>query len=97
MAGFYVQNAWKVSESRGEVQAVAQFYAWIHSHIDLERNEFADTLAKAGACEVPKPSAPLTFLEVFSRAKHQNKTAWITPPEHHWYHFSRPEGSLAHG
>ncbi|GFV00717.1 RNase H domain-containing protein [Trichonephila clavipes] len=53
---------------------------WIPSHIDLEGNEIADTLAKAGACEVPESSAPLTFLEIFSRAKHQNKTAWITLP-----------------
>ncbi|GFV56572.1 RNase H domain-containing protein [Trichonephila clavipes] len=48
---------------------------WIPSHIDLEGNEIADTLAKASACEVPEPSAPLTFLEIFSRTKHQNKTA----------------------
>ncbi|GFV95372.1 RNase H domain-containing protein [Trichonephila clavipes] len=48
---------------------------WISSHIDLEGNEIADTLAKPGACEVPEPSAPLTFLEIFSRTKHQNKTA----------------------
>ncbi|GFU57331.1 RNase H domain-containing protein [Trichonephila clavipes] len=40
---------------------------WIPSHIDLEGNEIADTLAKAGACEVPEPSASLTFLEIFSR------------------------------
>ncbi|GFT88712.1 RNase H domain-containing protein [Trichonephila clavipes] len=52
---------------------------WIPSHIDLEGNEIADTLDKAGACEVPEPSAPLTCLEIFSRTKHQNKTAWITP------------------
>ncbi|GFW17989.1 RNase H domain-containing protein [Trichonephila clavipes] len=52
---------------------------WFPSHIDLEGNEIADTLAKVGACEVTEPSAPLTFLEIFSRAKHQNKTAWITP------------------
>ncbi|GFW93870.1 RNase H domain-containing protein [Trichonephila clavipes] len=71
---------------------------WIPSHIDLEGNEIADTLAKAGARELPEPSAPLTFLEIFSRTKHQNKTAWITrPPEHHWYQGSRPGGSLAHG
>ncbi|GFU15881.1 RNase H domain-containing protein [Trichonephila clavipes] len=56
---------------------------WIPSHIDREGNEIADTLAKAGARELPEPSAPLTFLEIFSRTKHQNKTAWITPPEHH--------------
>ncbi|GFW88203.1 RNase H domain-containing protein [Trichonephila clavipes] len=54
---------------------------WIPSHIDLEGNEIADILAKAGACEVPEPSAPLTFLEIFSRTKHQNKTAWITTPQ----------------
>ncbi|GFU44106.1 RNase H domain-containing protein [Trichonephila clavipes] len=52
---------------------------WIPSHIDLEGNEIVGTLAKAGACEVPEPSAPLTFVEIFSRTKHQNKTAWITP------------------
>ncbi|GFX91463.1 integrase catalytic domain-containing protein [Trichonephila clavipes] len=51
---------------------------WIPSHIDLEGNEIADTLAKAGARKLPEPSAPLTFLEIFSRTKHQNKTAWIT-------------------
>ncbi|GFW39325.1 RNase H domain-containing protein [Trichonephila clavipes] len=70
---------------------------WITSHIDLEGNEIADTLVKAGACEVSESSAPLTFLEIFSRTKQQNKTAWITPSEHHWYQCSRPEGSLAHG
>ncbi|GFX78476.1 transposable element Tc3 transposase [Trichonephila clavipes] len=69
---------------------------WIPSHIDLEGNEIADTLAKAGACEVPEPSAPFTVLEIFSRTKHQNKTALI-PPEHHWYQCSRPGGSLSHG
>ncbi|GFW00531.1 RNase H domain-containing protein [Trichonephila clavipes] len=53
---------------------------WIPSHIDLEGNEIADTFAKAGAYEVPEPSAPLTFLEVLSRTKHQNMTTWITPP-----------------
>ncbi|GFT13888.1 RNase H domain-containing protein [Trichonephila clavipes] len=53
---------------------------WILSHIDLEGNEIADTLDKAGACEVPELSAPLTFLEIFSRTKHQNKTTWITAP-----------------
>ncbi|GFW40815.1 RNase H domain-containing protein [Trichonephila clavipes] len=52
---------------------------WIPSHIDQEGNEIADTLVKAGACEVPEPFAPLTFLEIFSRTKHQNKTAWIPP------------------
>ncbi|GFT64212.1 uncharacterized protein TNCV_2200921 [Trichonephila clavipes] len=54
---------------------------WIMSHIDLEGNEIANTLTKAGVCEVPEPSAPLAFLEIFSRTKHQNKTAWFTFPQ----------------
>ncbi|GFW97062.1 RNase H domain-containing protein [Trichonephila clavipes] len=29
---------------------------WIPSHIDLKGKEIVDTLAKAGACEVPEPS-----------------------------------------
>ncbi|GFT47375.1 RNase H domain-containing protein [Trichonephila clavipes] len=57
----------------------AQNERWIHSRVDLKGNEIADTLAKAGARELPEPSVPLTFLEIFSRTKHQNKTAWITP------------------
>ncbi|GFY32688.1 hypothetical protein TNCV_4637941 [Trichonephila clavipes] len=45
--------------------------------------------------KVPEPSAPLTYLEIFSRTKHQNKTTWITP-EHPWYQCSRSGGSVAH-
>ncbi|GFW64360.1 RNase H domain-containing protein [Trichonephila clavipes] len=62
---------------------------WIPSHIDLEGNEIADTFVKAGACEVPESSTSLTFLQIFSRTKRQNKTP-------HWYQCSCPEGSLAH-
>ncbi|GFT00633.1 RNase H domain-containing protein [Trichonephila clavipes] len=51
---------------------------WIPSQRELEGNEIAVTLAKAGASKAPEPSAPLIFLEIFSRTKHQNKTAWIT-------------------
>ncbi|GFX49349.1 transposable element Tc3 transposase [Trichonephila clavipes] len=70
---------------------------WIPSHIDLDENEIADTLAKAAARELPERSAPLTFLDIFLRTKHQNKTAWITPSDQNWYQCSRPGGSLAHG
>ncbi|GFX00131.1 RNase H domain-containing protein [Trichonephila clavipes] len=70
---------------------------WIPSREDLEGNEIADTLTKAGACEVPEQSAPFTVLEIFSGTKYQNKTTWIAPPEHHRYQCSRPGGSLAHG
>ncbi|GFX25895.1 RNase H domain-containing protein [Trichonephila clavipes] len=72
---------------------------FINVEFDLEGNEIADTLAKASTRELPEPSAPLTFLEIFSRTKHQNKNDWISPLtlEHHWYQCSRPGGSLTHG
>ncbi|GBO25371.1 hypothetical protein AVEN_27013-1 [Araneus ventricosus] len=40
-------------------------------------------------------SAPLTYLELFSRAKSRNKTIWLIPPVHHWYQGSRPGGCLS--
>ncbi|GBO08891.1 hypothetical protein AVEN_114085-1 [Araneus ventricosus] len=43
------------------------------------------------------PSAPLTYLELFSRARSRNKTNWLIPPVHHWYQGSRPGGAQAHG
>ncbi|GBM52857.1 hypothetical protein AVEN_272063-1, partial [Araneus ventricosus] len=47
-------------------------------------NEIADALAKAGADDASVPSAPLTYLELFSRAKSRNKTVRLIPPVHHW-------------
>ncbi|GFX50333.1 RNase H domain-containing protein [Trichonephila clavipes] len=70
---------------------------WIPSHMDLEGNEIADTLAKAGARELPEPSAPLIFLEIFSRTKYQNKTAWITPQSTIGINVLVLEGPLAYG
>ncbi|GFX81769.1 uncharacterized protein TNCV_2569701 [Trichonephila clavipes] len=58
---------------------------------------FGHFLAKAGACEAPDPSAPLTFLEIVLKIKHQNMTARIAPPNHLWCHCSRPGSSLVHG
>ncbi|GBM05533.1 hypothetical protein AVEN_94807-1 [Araneus ventricosus] len=54
-------------------------------------NEIADALTKAGADDASAPSVPLTYLELFSRAKSRNKTIWLIPPEHHWYQGSRPD------
>ncbi|GBN33986.1 hypothetical protein AVEN_160568-1 [Araneus ventricosus] len=58
-------------------------------------NEIADALAKVGADDASVPFAPLTYLELFSRAKSRNKTIWLIPPVHHWYQGSRPGGCLS--
>ncbi|GFW76325.1 RNase H domain-containing protein [Trichonephila clavipes] len=91
------KEIWILSDSRSAIQHLSNWQSLILSHIDLEENEIADILTKVGACEVPEPSAPLTFLVIFSRTKLQNKIASFNPPEHHWYQCSRPGGSMAHG
>ncbi|GBM07492.1 hypothetical protein AVEN_100700-1 [Araneus ventricosus] len=67
------------------------------------RDHGIDVLGKIkfGAKDDPKikrcsvPSAPLTYLELFSRAKSRNKTIWFIPSVHHWYQGSRQGGCLS--
>ncbi|GBM96906.1 hypothetical protein AVEN_99099-1 [Araneus ventricosus] len=56
---------------------------WIPSHLNIRGNEIADAFAKAGADYASVSSAPLNYLEMFSRAKGRNKTFWLIPPVHH--------------
>ncbi|GBM96590.1 hypothetical protein AVEN_104546-1 [Araneus ventricosus] len=49
----------------------------------------------AGADDASVPSAPLAYLELFSRANSRNKTIWLIPPVHHWYQGSQPGGCLS--
>ncbi|GBL72686.1 hypothetical protein AVEN_127930-2-1, partial [Araneus ventricosus] len=37
----------------------------------------------------------ITFLELFSRKKAQNKAEWLVPPSHHWYKGRKPGVSLS--
>ncbi|GBM94770.1 hypothetical protein AVEN_14305-1 [Araneus ventricosus] len=68
---------------------------WIPAHVNIQGNEISDAIAKAGADDASVPSAPLTYLEQFSRAKDGNKTILLIPPVHHWYQGSRPGGCLS--
>ncbi|GBM79798.1 hypothetical protein AVEN_29260-1 [Araneus ventricosus] len=61
----------------------------------MQGNEITDALDKAGAADALVPSAPLTYLELLSRAKSRNKTIWLIPPVHRWYQGSRPGGCLS--
>ncbi|GBM07965.1 hypothetical protein AVEN_46782-1 [Araneus ventricosus] len=74
--------------------------ARIPSHVNIQGNEIADALAKAGADDASVPSAPLTYLELFSRSKIRNKTIWVIPPVHHWtnlFNSARQNKGLVHG
>ncbi|GBO23160.1 hypothetical protein AVEN_204209-1 [Araneus ventricosus] len=67
----------------------------ILSHVNIQGNEIVDALAKAGADDASVPSAPLTYFELFPKAKIRNKSIWVIPPVHHWYQGSRPGGCLS--
>ncbi|GFY17542.1 RNase H domain-containing protein [Trichonephila clavipes] len=68
-------------------------FQWIPSHANITGNEIPDSLAKAGAGETTTPTAPLTYLELFSKYKAKNKTIWMHP----WYQSKYPDGSLVRG
>ncbi|GBL77462.1 hypothetical protein AVEN_41850-1 [Araneus ventricosus] len=57
----------------------------IPSHVNIQGNEIADELAKAADDDASVPSAPLTYSELFSRAKSKNKSNWLNPPVYHWW------------
>ncbi|GBO18229.1 hypothetical protein AVEN_46447-1 [Araneus ventricosus] len=69
--------------------------AWSIQLCDRPGNEIADALVKAGADDASVPSAPLTYLKLFSRAKSRNTIIWLIPPVHHWHQGSRPGGCLS--
>ncbi|GBM48122.1 hypothetical protein AVEN_116838-1 [Araneus ventricosus] len=52
-------------------------------------------IAKAGVDDASVTFAPLTYLELFSRAESRNKTNWLIPPVNHWYQGSLPDGCLS--
>ncbi|GBN82081.1 hypothetical protein AVEN_86900-1 [Araneus ventricosus] len=86
---------WILTDSRSFIQHLANWHGWIPSHVNIQDSEIVDALAKAGADYASMPSAPLTYLELFSGAKSRNKTNWLIPPVHHLYHGSRPGGCLS--
>ncbi|GBM03921.1 hypothetical protein AVEN_185415-1 [Araneus ventricosus] len=67
----------------------------IPSHADIHRNELADNLANECSSHPIPSSAEITFLELFSRKKAQNKAEWLVPPSHHWYKGRKPGLSLS--
>ncbi|GBN57331.1 hypothetical protein AVEN_115498-1 [Araneus ventricosus] len=60
-------------------------FQWIPSHVDIHGNELADNLAKEGSSHPIPSSSEITFLELFSPKRAQNKVEWLVPPSHHWY------------
>ncbi|GBM43326.1 hypothetical protein AVEN_10807-1 [Araneus ventricosus] len=56
----------------------------------IHGNELADNLAKEGSSHPTPSSSEITFLELFSWKRAQNKAEWLVPPTHHWYKGRKP-------
>ncbi|GBO00697.1 hypothetical protein AVEN_271573-1 [Araneus ventricosus] len=70
-------------------------FQWTPSHIDIHGNELADNLAKEGSSHPIPSSSEITFPELFSRGKVQNKEEWLEPPSHHCYRGRKPGLALS--
>ncbi|XP_054713017.1 uncharacterized protein LOC129222530 [Uloborus diversus] len=70
-------------------------FQWIPSHVDIYGNELADTLAKESLAHPTPFTSELTYLELFSQQKANNKEKWLIPPSHNWYKGKRPGQTLA--
>ncbi|GFV29756.1 uncharacterized protein TNCV_1925811 [Trichonephila clavipes] len=61
---------------------------WDISHVNIVGNEIADALAKDGAAQPTRISAPLTYSELHST--YINNKQSTVPPAHHWYEAKLP-------
>ncbi|GBO03248.1 hypothetical protein AVEN_189354-1 [Araneus ventricosus] len=85
----------KLSRIPLEKGAVSPSPAWIKKFEPIVTPDPMAIRKYLGADDASVPSAPLTYLELFSRAKSRNKTIWLIPPVQHWYRGSRPGGCLS--
>ncbi|GBN43429.1 hypothetical protein AVEN_119218-1 [Araneus ventricosus] len=72
-----------------------------HEQHDLKMSIMAEKLNLLNVLKIEGSSHPIpssseiTFLELFSRKKTQNKAEWLVPPSHHWYKGRKPGLSLS--
>ncbi|GBN17111.1 hypothetical protein AVEN_169801-1 [Araneus ventricosus] len=66
---------------------------WI-SHVHLEYNDIADSLAKEGTTMPQAYVKPLTYLELHSRRKALVNISWRHAPAHSWYRSEDPGASI---
>ena len=65
-------------------------FQWVPSHVGLNGNEIADSLAKAASADSMHDNAKLTYSEISSIKRKELNTLWRVPPAHPWYFGKRP-------
>ncbi|GFS78677.1 RNase H domain-containing protein [Trichonephila clavipes] len=66
------------------------YFQWVHSHIGLNGNEIADSVAKSAIVDSLRDDTGLTFAELSSIKRIELNELWGIPPAHPWYSGKRP-------
>ncbi|GFT09932.1 transposable element Tcb1 transposase [Trichonephila clavipes] len=66
------------------------YFQWVHSHIGLNGNEIADSLAKFATADGLRGDTCLTFAELTSIKRMELNALWGVPPGHLWYFERKP-------
>ncbi|GFY18794.1 hypothetical protein TNCV_2400121 [Trichonephila clavipes] len=66
------------------------YFQWIPSHIGLNGNEIADSLAKSATAVALRGDACLTFAELCSIKRMELYALWIVFPAHPWCFAKNP-------
>ncbi|GFU71480.1 RNase H domain-containing protein [Trichonephila clavipes] len=81
----WLHDIWIFSDRRSAIQHLVNWH------------NVKDRTARAGASETATPATPLTYLELFSKYKANNKAIWMIQQVHPWHQSKYPGGSLVQG
>ncbi|GFT98151.1 uncharacterized protein TNCV_789651 [Trichonephila clavipes] len=85
------KTSWNILDVVGRLSSRHSIYfQWIRSHIGLNGNGIADSLAKSSTADALQGDACLTFAELSSIKRMELDALRRVPPAHPWYFGRKP-------